>query len=175
MKFLSTIRHVAIVITTFLISTLCVSTVNAAELSQKEQEDLYAYEIFVDFWNVPPTRWYGTGTELDKIGISHLFRAKDLSIFLLDRSNTKTALRALAYMDLLGLDGGLSEIHSCVLLKKGKAILPFLLEAQKSYAPGKCTMPDSSVTVAKGRCGDSETVNRALRLSIEGIKAGEKC
>lgn len=167
MKVTSTIQQITVIVASFVISVFCVSIVNAAEQIEKEHEDLYAYEIFVDFWNIPPSRWYGTDTELDKMGLSHLFRAKDLSIILLDRSNTKTALRALAYMHLLGLDGGLSEIHSCAVSRKGKAILPYLKDAQRAYASGKCTMPESRVSVAKGRCGSAETVSLSLRLAIE--------
>lgn len=145
--------------------------VQAAELSDREREDLFAYELFVDTWNIPHEKRDKEYAELR----SYFWATGELSLITLDRSNSKEADRALAFITLLGLDASFSELHTCAVYKRGKRMHRPLADAKKAFEAGQCELPESKVKVARGRCGDAKSVNRSLRRLIDGVTNNVEC
>ena len=148
-----------------------VGQVRAEGMTDSEREDLFAYELFVDVWNIPHPKRNKEYSELR----SYFWATGELALITLDRSSSKEADRALAYLALLGLDASFSERHTCAVYKRGKRMVPPLTEAKRAFESRQCQLPESKVKVASGRCGDPDTVKPTLRRLIEGARSGAEC
>ena len=143
----------------------------AVERGLADYQDQFAYEYFVQLRNIPTAKKGSQYSELQ----GHFAASGDLVITFLDRSATKTAHRALAYMTLLGLDLNYARDQNCAVYKRGKAMLSYLEEAKRAFQSGKCELPESRIKVAPHACGSKDAVMKSLEMLISGIKNGFKC
>ena len=145
-----------------------------------EHGDRFAYWVFlkamnlqVDASGIPgKSDFYELYTD-----ISYSFTAsKELAIMTLERSSSPEAYRGLAYMALLELDGSVSEAHTCAVLKKGKAIVPYLEEARRARATGQCVIKeDFEVKLRPGLCRSSDDAKATIGSLVNALKKNETC
>ena len=164
-----------IVFTVMLVTLTIVAqtSVRAEELSLTEYQDRFAYRYLLRSLNLrknfEKTKYYS-----DIAG--HVTGSGELAIIMLDRSTSKEAYRGLAYLVLIKLDGVLARDRSCAVLEKGKAMLPYLEEARRASANGRCVIQeDIEVKMAPDLCLPREEVDRRVQSFIDTIQNGEKC
>jgi hypothetical protein len=143
-------------------------------LSPKSYEDCFAFEAIVRAIAVP--RSHNDLLEIPREYINVRNYPWELGLIVLDRSNSKEALISLAYLNSFQLDGALSEIHTCVSLKKGKELIPFLKEVI-TKSNNLCTTITKSFRIEENKfiCRKQPvTFKRTARL-IKQINKGDLC
>jgi len=107
----------------------------APEKPRIEDEDIWAYKQFI--------RSYEATNTMRKQGwpapdvASALSSSREMTIIMLDRLTSAASAKALAYMNLLKVDGAVAEDHSCAVLRKGKPIIPYLEQAKAARTSGR--------------------------------------
>jgi hypothetical protein len=141
--------------------------------SRIEYQDTWAYERFI--------RSYEAIHALRKQvspapGIENALSAsQEMTVILLDRSNSIAATKALAYMDLLKVDGAVAEDQACAVLQKRKKILPYLEEAKVTLKDGHCVMQEVSLKPDQTICADPKEALRRIESHIRAINNGKTC
>lgn len=153
------------------------SGINNAEetLTPVEDEDRFVYRYDLLMRNLE------LAVKESKIVIpglpTHFTNSESLALLTLDRSKSKEAYRGLAFLSLVVMDGSVSRDHSCAVLKKGKAILPFLEEARRAAINGKCVIEAEVVWVKMkpGLCRTKDEANKKIERFIQSISEGHVC
>ena len=169
MKLRYTVSTVVLVTLTIVVQI----PVRAEELSPVEYQDRFAYKHLLRALNIMHDR--GLTGDAKKVA-SYFSSSAELAIMTLDRATSKEAYRGLAYLVLIELDGILARDHSCAVLEKGKAMLPYLEEARRASANGHCVIQEEiEVKMDPDLCLSREEANKEIQSFIDAVKNGEKC
>ena len=141
--------------------------------SRIEYQDTWAYERFIRSYEaIHALRKQGSPAP----GVENALSASlEMTVILLDRSNTIAAARSLAYMNLLKVDGAVAEDQACAVLQKRKNILPYLEQAKAALKDGHCVMPGVNVKPDQVFCTDPKDALRRIDSHIHAINDGKTC
>jgi len=139
-------------------------------------EDTWAYEQFIQSYDATHAlrklRMQGSPVLNAE---SALTSSREMTIILLDRSTSAASAKALAYMSLLKVDGGVAEDQTCAVLRKGKPIIPYLEQAKAALKSGRCVMQEVNVKPDQSFCADAEDAMRRIESQIRAIHGGKTC
>ncbi len=145
----------------------------APEKSRIEEEDIWAYKKFIRSYEaIHAIR--KQGSLLPEVE-SALSSGIEMTIVLLDRSTSTASAKALAYMNLLKVDGAASKDQTCAVLRRGKSILPYLEQAKAARTSGRCVMQEVNIKPDQVFCADPEDALRRIENQISTIRSGETC
>ena len=157
------------------LACLAVGTVLAGSPDKSiiEEEDIWAYKKFIRSYEaIYAIR--KQGSLLPEVE-SALSSGIEMTIVLLDRSTSAASAKALAYMNLLKLDGAASKDQTCAVLRKGKSIIPYLEQAKAARTSGRCVMQEVNIKPDQVFCADPEDALRRIENQISTIRSGETC
>jgi hypothetical protein len=157
-----------------LVALLASSQSSVAQLPARDFEDQYAYRTVLELLALAERGSRSravTGEDAITLGMS-----AEVGIILLERSSSKEALRGLANLNLVRLDGAVAERHNCAVLSKGSNIVPLLKEALSGLKPGSCVPPGIRIARETAAiCAAPESVRRVITSQIDAITRGRKC
>jgi len=152
---------------------ICPALAGSPDKSRIEYQDTWAYERFIRSYDAIHTlRKQGSPAP----GVENALSASlEMTVILLDRSSSAASAKALAYMNLLKVDGAVAEDHTCAVLRKGKSILPYLEQAKAARTNGRCIMQEVNVKPDQVFCADPEDALRRIESHIRAIHSGKTC
>ena len=107
-----------------------------------------------------------------EIFIDHEHSVIDL-MYLLDQRSSREDLRALVNLSSYYLGESPAQTVSCLMIRKGKKLLPFLNEAVKS--PQSACAKQTKISVRENICIPSEILKARLVAVSKAISTGERC
>ena len=150
-----------------------VSARDAAE-EYKEQEDEFVYRTILQ--TIHLERVLTKRNDIKDYGPNTLGMATETGLILLERSHTKGALRWLAELTFVRMDGAVGERHDCAVLSKGKKIIPYLEKSRTRTATETCIPADTKVTaITENVCAPTNDSIRRIEALIRAVRKGEKC
>lgn len=138
-----------------------------------EYEDTWAYERFIRSYSIIHSLIKQESLPPEVEGA--LSASLEMTIILLDRSTSAASARALAYMNLLKVDGAVAEDQTCAVLRKGKSIISYLEQAKATRTQGRCVMQEVNIKSDQVFCADPEYALRRIENQISTIRSGETC
>lgn len=98
-----------------------------------------------------------------------------LGITFLQRSNSNDAMKFLANLNLVNLDGELAETHTCAVLSKGLEISPYLDKALEAAKAKTCVLEGADVKIVGGLCATEGDAIRRISSQIVAVKSRRAC
>jgi hypothetical protein len=94
-------------------------------------------------------------------------------LYLLDQRSTREDLRVLVNLSSYYLGESPAQTVSCLMIRKGKKLLPFLDEAVKS--PQSACAKQTKISIQESVCIPSEILKARLAAVSKAISTGERC
>lgn len=150
------------------------STWVLAKDTAEEYEDEFAYRTVLETINLENS--LSKKADVRPEHLITLGMATEVAMILLERSSTRDALRWLAELSLVRLDGSVAESHTCAVLSKGTRILPYLQRSRTRVGKEPCIPSEKTVNAsAENVCAPTEDAIRRIDILTRAVRKGEKC